>query len=89
LGSKLLGYRSDDLPREVIAEEDGRPIYKFSTDSPLRTTTGDLEALPAFAGQVTGLITTIPNAADLVSAMVRSAHLAFDRLETIRRGVKR
>ncbi len=89
LGNNLLGYRPDDLPREVIAEEEGRPIYRFSTDSPLRTTTGDLEALPGFAGQVTGLITTIPSAADLVSAMVQSAHQAFDRLENIRGGVKR
>jgi nitronate monooxygenase len=89
LGNNLLGYRPDDLPREVIAEEDGRPIYKFSTDSPLRTTIGDLEALPGFAGQVTGLIKTIPSAADLVSAMMRSARQTFDRLESLRDGVKR
>jgi nitronate monooxygenase len=89
LGNNFLGYRPDDLPREVIAEEDGRPIYKFSTDSPLRTTIGDLEALPGFAGQVTGLIKTIPSAADLVSAMMRSARQTFDRLESLRDGVKR
>jgi nitronate monooxygenase len=89
LGNNLLGYRSDDQPREVIAEEDGCPIYKFSTDSPLRTTIGDLEALPGFAGQVTGLIKTIPSAADLVSAIMQSAQQAFDRLEGIRDGVKR
>jgi nitronate monooxygenase len=89
LGNDLLGYRSDDQPCEVIAEEDGRPIYKFSTDSPLRTTIGDLEALPGFAGQVTGLIKTIPSAADLVSAIMQSAQQAFDRLESIRDGVKR
>ncbi|MBN9310132.1 nitronate monooxygenase, partial [Devosia sp.] len=28
--------------RVVIGDEDGRPIYLFSTDSPLRSTTGDL-----------------------------------------------
>jgi nitronate monooxygenase len=87
LGENLLGHEPDDLPREVIAEEEGRPIYKFSTDSPLRTTTGNLEVLPSFAGQITGLIKTVPSAADLVSSIVESARRAFDRLESIRNGV--
>jgi nitronate monooxygenase len=83
LGENLLGHHPDDLPRDVIAEEEGRPIYRFSTDSPLRTTTGDLEALPCFAGQSAGLITAIPSVADLVSAIVDSARRAFDRLDRI------
>lgn len=84
LGQHLLGHHPDDLPREVIAEEEGRTIYKFSTDSPLRTTTGNLEALPSFAGQITGLIKTVPSAADLVSTIVESARQALDRLESAR-----
>jgi nitronate monooxygenase len=58
LGQRLLGYDPEDILREPIAEEDGRPIYKFSTDSPLRTTTGNLECLALFAGQIAGAIET-------------------------------
>ncbi|MCP5364145.1 MAG: nitronate monooxygenase [Hyphomicrobiales bacterium] len=86
LGKNLLGHKPDELPRQVIAKEEARPIYRFSTDSPLRTTTGDLEALPSFAGQITGLIKTTPKAAGLVSEMVQSANRSLDRLQWLRRG---
>lgn len=84
LGDNLLGHEPDDLPREVIADEAGRPIYKFSTDSPLRTTTGELKALPCFAGQVTGMLAGIPTAADLISDIVDSARQSFDQLKRTR-----
>jgi nitronate monooxygenase len=61
LGRFLLGHRPEDIPREAIADEDGRLIYKFSTDSPLRTATGNLECLALFAGQIAA-IETIPSA---------------------------
>jgi nitronate monooxygenase len=36
------GLRGDPFgPKSVIGEEEGRPIYLFSTDSPLRSMTGD------------------------------------------------
>jgi hypothetical protein len=59
--SAALGHDPEDILREAIAEEDGRPIYRYSTDSPLRTTTGNLECLALFAGQVAGSIETIPS----------------------------
>ena len=31
--------------RQVIGAEEGRPIYLFSTDSPLRSMSGNFEAL--------------------------------------------
>jgi len=55
----LRGHGPDDFPREVIGQEDQRPIYKFSTDSPLQNMTGDFEAMAPFAGQVCGLIEEI------------------------------
>ena len=55
----LWGHAPDDFPREVIGHEEQRPIYKFSTDSPLRNMTGDFEAMAPFAGQVCGLIEDI------------------------------
>ena len=84
LGQSLLGHDPNDILREVIADEGGRPIYKFSTDSPLRTTTGELECLSLFAGQVVGEIETIPSAGERVGEIVSAARATLDRL---RRGV--
>ena len=80
LGQRLLGHDPEDMLREAIAEEDGRPIYQFSTNSPLRTTTGDLECLALFAGQVAGAIETIPSAGARVAEIVSAAHATLERL---------
>ena len=34
----------------IIGDEVGRPVYQFSTDSPLRSMTGDFEAMALYAG---------------------------------------
>jgi nitronate monooxygenase len=83
LGQFLLGHRPEDIPREAIADEDGRPIYKFSTDSPLRTTTGNVECLALFAGQIAGAIETIPSAGARVGEIVSAAHATLERLQRI------
>ena len=80
LGQRLLGHKPQDIPREAIAKERGRPIYKYSTDSPLRITTGDLESLALFAGQIAGAIETIPSAGARVGEIVSEAHATLDRL---------
>jgi len=72
------GYSS-----RAIADEDGRPIYKYSTDSPLRITTGDLERLALFAGQVAGAIETIPSAGVRVEEIVNAAHATLERLRRV------
>ncbi|MFO1431095.1 MAG: nitronate monooxygenase [Candidatus Competibacteraceae bacterium] len=82
----LLGHGPADFEREVIAWEGDRPIYKFSTDSPLRTTTGDLESLPAFAGQVAGSLHEIPTAGQRLERMVREAEATLERLGRRARG---
>jgi len=81
LGGRLFGHRSEDIAREVIADEDGRPIYKFSTDSPLRTTTGELESLALFAGQIAGAIESVPSAAARIAEIVGGARTALTRLQ--------
>jgi nitronate monooxygenase len=81
LGQRHLGNDQEDIFREAVAEEDGRPIYKFSTDSPLRITTGDLECLALFAGQVAGEIDTIPSAGARVSQIVTAARATLARFE--------
>jgi len=59
--------------RQIIGEEEGRPILLFSTDSPLRNMSGDFEAMALYAGQGAGRITSVPPAADRLNAMVSEA----------------
>lgn len=69
----LWGHGPDDFPREVIGHEGERPIYKFSTDSPLRNMTGDFEAMAPFAGEVCGLIEDICPAGERLRRIVWEA----------------
>ena len=79
-GRPLHGNRPDDFPREVIGHEGERPIYRYSTDSPLRDMTGDLEAMPLYAGQVAGTIGAVRPAAEVVRAMAGDAEAILRRL---------
>jgi nitronate monooxygenase len=73
LNGKLLGHDPDTLPRDAIAWDDDQERYRFSTDSPLRTTTGDLEAMPNYAGQGAGLIGEIVSAEERIEQMINEA----------------
>lgn len=57
----------------AIGEEAGRPIYLMSTDSPLRVTTGDLEAMALYAGTGVGSVTRIASAAAIIASIVGEA----------------
>ena len=74
------GERGDPFSaaaRTTIGEEEGRPIYLFSTDSPLRSMTGDFEAMALYAGQGVGRITAIEPAGERLRriAAEAAAHL--------------
>jgi nitronate monooxygenase len=71
------GERGDPLgPSHIIGEEEGRPIYLFSTDSPLRSMTGDFEAMALYAGQGIDKIDAIMPAGQRLTAIVsEAAHL--------------
>lgn len=86
IGHRLMGHRPDLLPREVIAREEGRPLLRYSTDSPLRTTTGDLEAMAAYAGQSAALIDTLPTAAARIATIMDEARMALARLAALTGG---
>lgn len=73
LGDRLLGHDPDALPRQPIAWDDGVPRLRFSTDSPLRTTTGDLEAMALYAGQGVGRIADVVPAGDRLRRMADEA----------------
>ncbi len=73
LNGTFLGHDPDRLPREAIARDGDQLRLRFSTDSPLRTTTGDLEAMALFAGQGAGAITRIDPAAARIAEMIAQA----------------
>jgi len=59
--------------RRVIGDEDGRPIYLFSTDSPLRSMTGDFASMALYAGTGVGNISKITGAGDRIRAILAEA----------------
>lgn len=73
LDGRFLGHDPQDLPREAIAWDDGTARLRYSTDSPLRTTTGDLEAMALYAGQGAGGIHDIPPAGERLRGIVAEA----------------
>jgi nitronate monooxygenase len=79
LGSNLLGHDPKKLPREPIAWDGDVARLRYSTDSPLRTTTGNLEAMPHYAGQGVGRIR------DVIPAAVRLRQMASEAAELLAR----
>ncbi|MEZ5489140.1 MAG: nitronate monooxygenase [Gammaproteobacteria bacterium] len=66
------------LPRtRQIGEQDGKPVYLFSTDSPLRDAVGELDKMPLYAGQACGQIRHRGSAAEVVTRMVNEADQVF------------
>ena len=58
---------------QVIGDEEGRPIYLFSTDSPLRSMTGDFERMALYAGEGIDKIDAVLTAGERVAAIVGEA----------------
>ena len=79
----LHGHGPDDFPKEIIAHDGDEPIYRYSTYSPLREMTGDLEALALYAGQICGAIEGIRPAGEAVWDMVEDAHRTLARLRSL------
>jgi nitronate monooxygenase len=72
--STTRGERGDPFgPKQIIGEEEGRPIYLFSTDSPLRSMTGDFEGMALYAGQGVDKINGIIPAGERLWAIVSEA----------------
>ena len=80
LGLNRFGHVPSSGGSEIVGDEDGRPIRRFSTDSPLRNTRGDLERMALFAGQVAGLIDNVPAARELISEIITDANAVLARL---------
>jgi len=73
VGDKLWGYHPDELPREVIGYDNGVPMHKFDTNSPLRSTTGDFEKFALYAGEGADRVAAIHPAAAIVETMMADA----------------
>ncbi|MDR2297439.1 MAG: nitronate monooxygenase [Comamonas sp.] len=69
------------LERTVIGDEEGRPIYLFSTDSPLRSMTGNYEAMALYAGKGVDRITSVEPAGERVQRIVAEAAQHWRLLE--------
>jgi nitronate monooxygenase len=79
----LLGHGPDDFPREVIAREGDNPVFRFSTSSPLCNTSGDMEALALYAGQICGAINRVRPAGEVVRGMVDEARRVLARIRAL------
>ncbi|WP_297771778.1 nitronate monooxygenase [uncultured Roseovarius sp.] len=78
----LTGHDPERITHEVIAHDGPIPRLRQSTDSPLRTTTGDLEQMPLYCGTGAGEIDAIVPAARRLNALCAEAH---DQLRSDRR----
>ena len=66
-------------PRRIIGDEEGKPIYLFSTDSPSSVMTGDFEAMALYAGKGVDRITEIVPAGERVARIVDEATRILER----------
>jgi nitronate monooxygenase len=80
LGNRLVGHDPAALPREIIAHDGDQPRLRYSTDSPLRTTSGDLEAMALYSGQGAGVVRNIVSAAERVEQIVEQATACLERV---------
>ena len=60
-------------PKTAIGDEQGRTIYLFSTDSPLRSMRGDFEAMALYAGQGVDRIAAVEPAARRLQRILAEA----------------
>jgi nitronate monooxygenase len=69
------GERGDPFagPLQAIGADGRRPIHLFSTDSPLRSMTGDFEAMALYAGESAARISSVVPAGDRVRTIVAEA----------------
>ena len=65
---------------EVAARGDGSPIKRYASSTPHAGMTGEIEALPNWAGQGVGLVTRVQPAAEIVQELVADAEQILAKL---------
>jgi len=73
-------HRYKASPEDPIGEQDGAPIYPFSTDSPLRGASGDLASMALYCGQGCGSVKYIKNAATTIADLMQQADHYLNRM---------
>jgi nitronate monooxygenase len=76
-----LGNDPYALPHDIIAEDEWGTIPKYSTVSPLRSTTGELEKMALYAGQSSALVHARESAEQVIERMLSEAVEALDRVQ--------
>lgn len=75
--SPVTAIEAGNTRPRVIGEEEGRPIYLFSTDSPLRSMSGDFGSMALYAGTGVGAITSIVPANERIRNFLKEAAAAL------------
>lgn len=70
--------QADTSARNVIGEQDGQPVYLFSTDSPLADATGAIEDMALYAGQSCGQVTKIISAGERLRQLVNESSMVLN-----------
>jgi nitronate monooxygenase len=72
-----------DRPNEgkVATKDDDTPVERYADSLALPDMEGDIEALPLYAGQSTGLVGTAPAASEVVETLVEETHAALTRTD--------
>lgn len=65
---------------DVAARGDGSPIKRYASSTPDAGMTGEIEALPNWAGQGVGLVTRVQPAAEIVQELVADAERILAKL---------
>lgn len=81
LHNDVLAGRYDGAdPDTVIAHQDGLPVYLFSTDSPLKDATGNIEDMALYCGQSCGQIDQQYTAAERIARIINEASAYFAKM---------
>lgn len=81
LSNKVLEGAYDHAdPDTILGEQDGQPVYLFSTDSPLADATGKVDDMALYCGQSCGQISRECSAADRIAEIIREAVECFGEL---------
>ncbi|MHB0774824.1 NAD(P)H-dependent flavin oxidoreductase [Halomonas sp. WWR20] len=67
-------------PDTVIGEQDGQPVYLFSTDSPLADATGQIDDMALYCGQSCGQVRGLCSAEERICRILDEARLCLGRL---------
>jgi nitronate monooxygenase len=64
----------------VLGEQDGQPVYLYSTDSPLADATGRIEDMALYCGESCGQLTELTSAGERLAQLVQEARRCVERL---------